>query len=54
VRLADRVLVMTSRPGRIAAELPIELPRPRDDSQPEFQSAVVHLRDLLTADSLAR
>ena len=29
VRLGDRVLVMTSRPGRIAEEIAIDLPRPR-------------------------
>src|SRR4030067_180763 len=28
--LGDRVLVMTPRPGRIAADFPVELARPRD------------------------
>ena len=29
ILLGDRILVMTARPGRIAAELPVALPRPR-------------------------
>jgi NitT/TauT family transport system ATP-binding protein len=29
VRLGDRVVLLTSRPGRIAAEFPVELDRPR-------------------------
>jgi NitT/TauT family transport system ATP-binding protein len=29
ILLADRVLVMTNRPGRITADIPISLPRPR-------------------------
>jgi len=30
ILLADTILVMTARPGRIAAEIAVELPRPRD------------------------
>src|SRR6476661_7624589 len=39
ILLADRVFVMTARPGRIAACIPIDLPRPRDLSMvstPEY------------------
>ena len=36
IALADRVLVMTSRPGRIKATYPIDLPRPRDYEEIRF------------------
>jgi len=34
--LADRVVVMTPGPGKIESDNPIDLPRPRDVSSPEF------------------
>ena len=36
VYLADRVIVLSARPGRIVAELEIDLPRPRNRKEPEF------------------
>ena len=30
VRLADRILVLSPRPARIAADIAVDLPRPRD------------------------
>jgi ABC-type nitrate/sulfonate/bicarbonate transport system ATPase subunit len=36
--LADRVLVMSAGPGRIEADIAIDLPRPREVSSPEFNA----------------
>jgi len=47
VFLADRVFVMSSRPGRILVERPIDLPRPRDldiTYTPAFTEIVHELR----------
>ena len=35
VRLADRVVLLSSRPGRIAEEFPVDIPRPRRIESPE-------------------
>jgi NitT/TauT family transport system ATP-binding protein len=45
--LADRVLVMTARPGRIRAEFAVPLPRPRDfalTATPAFAQMVAAVR----------
>jgi NitT/TauT family transport system ATP-binding protein len=50
VFLSDRVLVMSSRPGRIIEEIAIDLPRPRSldiVADPQFASTVLHIRRLL-------
>ncbi len=47
VGLADRVVVFTSRPGRIKSIVPVDLPRPRDPRSPEFHALTDHLTDLL-------
>jgi NitT/TauT family transport system ATP-binding protein len=52
VLLADRVMVMTPSPGRLAGVLEIDLPRPRDielTRSPEFNEYVFEVRDLLGA-----
>jgi NitT/TauT family transport system ATP-binding protein len=48
--LADRVLVMSARPGQIIADLKVPLDRPRDERAlraPEVQDFAAELRDLL-------
>ena len=41
VRLGDRVLVMSGRPGRILADIPIPLERPRDFRRDHFQARAI-------------
>ncbi|WP_083913097.1 ABC transporter ATP-binding protein [Nocardia concava] len=36
LRLADRVVVFTPRPGKVVRDLAVELPRPRDHDDPEY------------------
>jgi NitT/TauT family transport system ATP-binding protein len=56
VLLADRILVMPGAPGRIVADIPVSLPRPRDARRPDaaFLQLVSQLWDELEAASPAR
>ena len=50
--LADRVVVMSARPGRILKELPVNIPRPRNFdeiiSHPDYKPLAREIRTLLT------
>jgi len=48
VLLADRVLVLSSNPGRIRAELTVDLPRPRDRHNARFEGLVDTIYGILT------
>jgi len=47
VALADRVVVFTSRPGRIKTIVPIDIPRPRDPFSPEAEALRRQLTELM-------
>ncbi len=54
VLLADRVVVMSGRPGRVVADIAIDLPRPRSEAleaTPRFNALVDELRRALRASS---
>jgi len=53
VMLADRVVVMSARPGRISEVLQVDLPRPRSfdmESSDEFQRCTQRVRQLIFGD----
>jgi NitT/TauT family transport system ATP-binding protein len=48
VLLADRVLVLSSNPGRIRSELPIDIARPRDRRTSAFEALVDDIYGIMT------
>ena len=51
VMMADRVLIFASNPGRVRAELPIALPRPRTVDANEVRQLIDEVYGLMTAGS---
>ncbi|MGP0094142.1 MAG: nitrate/sulfonate/bicarbonate ABC transporter ATP-binding protein [Xanthobacteraceae bacterium] len=53
VLMCDRVLILSPNPGRIAAEILVPLPRPRNRLEDEFRSVVDEIYSVLTARTVA-
>ncbi|MFG2025260.1 ABC transporter ATP-binding protein [Streptomyces sp. NPDC048825] len=55
--MADRVVVLSARPSRVVAELPVDIPRPRDElavkALPEFSDLRRRIHDLIGASPAA-
>lgn len=48
VLMADRIVIFASNPGRIAAEIPVKLPHPRNRQAPEFRNLVERIYAIMT------
>jgi NitT/TauT family transport system ATP-binding protein len=49
VLMCDRILVFSSNPGRVAAEIRVDLPQPRDRLDPSFRALVDDIYARMTA-----
>jgi NitT/TauT family transport system ATP-binding protein len=47
IYLGDRIVVMTSHPGRVKAIIDVKEPRPRDVTSPEFNRVQREVMELL-------
>ncbi|MGA7199933.1 AAA-associated domain-containing protein [Roseiarcus sp.] len=48
VLMSDRILVLSSNPGRIASEISVTIPQPRDRLDPDFRTLVDKIYALMT------
>jgi NitT/TauT family transport system ATP-binding protein len=46
--MADRIIVLSRRPGRVLAGVPVKLPRPRDRKSPGFYELTDYVYSLIT------
>ncbi len=52
IYLADRIIVMTYRPGTIKKIVTIDMPRPRDTNSPEFNAIAKELTQLVMEEQM--
>lgn len=52
VYLADDIVVMAARPGRIVAKVSVDLPRPRDPGHDGFKAIQARVTELIMGDGL--
>ncbi|RAV68816.1 ATP-binding cassette domain-containing protein, partial [Aerococcus mictus] len=48
VLMCDRILVFSSNPGRVVAEIPVDIPRPRNRLDTKFRRLVDHIYERMT------
>ncbi|MGG6498091.1 UNVERIFIED_CONTAM: nitrate ABC transporter ATP-binding protein, partial [Bacteroidetes bacterium 56_B9] len=48
VLMCDRILVFSSNPGRVASEIKVELPHPRNRLDPQFRQLVDNIYARMT------
>src|ERR1700683_2169459 len=49
VLMCDRLLLFRSQPGRIVSEIPVDLPKPRNTTDPRFRAIIDHVYAEMTA-----
>ncbi|HTD12905.1 MAG TPA: nitrate/sulfonate/bicarbonate ABC transporter ATP-binding protein [Steroidobacteraceae bacterium] len=49
VQMCDRLLIFSSNPGRVASEIPIDLPQPRHTQDPRFRALIERVYVEMTA-----
>ena len=50
IKLSDRIIVMTRRPGTVKANIVVDLPRPRDEEDPQVVRLKKELRSLIAGE----
>src|SRR3984957_14768526 len=49
VLMCDRILLFRSQPGRIVSKIPVDLPKPRNTTDPRFRAIIDHVYAEMTA-----